>query len=112
MRYKLLALLLLGGSSLFAGGPRVSIGVGIGVGGYAYYPPPPPVGVAYVPAPPVLYAPPCPGPGYTWVAGYWYPVGPRYYWRAGYWSRPVVVGRGFYGGRAYYGRGYRSGWRR
>src|ERR1039458_1132822 len=52
MKTKLLAVLLLAGSSLFAA-PRVV--VGIGVGGY--------VG----PAPVVAYAPPAPGPGYAWV---------------------------------------------
>src|ERR1035437_7822888 len=55
MKTKLLAVLLLAGSSLFAA-PRVV--VGIGVGGY--------VG----PAPVVAYAPPAPGPGYAWVGGY------------------------------------------
>src|ERR1039457_3182096 len=52
MKTKLLAVLLLAGSSLFAA-PRVV--VGIGVGGY--------VG----PAPVVAYAPPAPGPVYAWV---------------------------------------------
>ena len=86
MKSKLLATLFLAGTSLFAG-PRVFFGVGIGA-------PPPPV---------VSYVAPRPGPGYTWVAGYWYPVGPRYYWRAGYWARPH-----YFRGNRYY-RGY---WRR
>src|ERR1051325_1293487 len=65
MKSRLLALLLLAGGSLFAES-RFSIGVGIGVPGY--YPPPPPV---------VVYErPPCPGPDYAWVDGYWYPNGP------------------------------------
>ena len=55
MKTKLLAAVLLAGSSLLAG-PRVFVGVG--VGGYVA---PPPV-VAYGP-------PPCPGPGYAWVGG-------------------------------------------
>ena len=55
MKTKLLATLLLAGSSLFAA-PRVGFGIGIGV----------PV------APPVAaYVPPCPGPGYEWNAGRW-----------------------------------------
>src|SRR5712692_7085639 len=83
---KLLAVGLLAAGSLFAE-TRFSIGIGVGGYGPAYYPPPPPV---------VVYAPPAyPGPEYTWVDGYWYPVGPRYSWHAGYWARPP------------YGRGYR-----
>ena len=85
MKAKLLAVMLLAGSSLFAE-TRFSIGIGIGTPGY-YASPPPPV-VAYAP-------PPCPGPGYTWVAGYWYPVGPRYIWHAGYWARPPYA-RGYW----------------
>jgi hypothetical protein len=106
MKAKLLLLLLLAGSSSFA---RTRFFVGIGAGpeygySYAYAPPPPP--------PIVVYAPHCPGPGYTWVDGYWYPVGPRYHWRAGYWSRPPYYGARWvaprYAGHRYY-RGY---WRR
>lgn len=59
------------------------------------------------------YQPPCPGPGYVWVAGYY--NGP--YWVQGYWRRgddDDYYGRGYYG---YYGRGYYRGdddhrWRR
>src|SRR5258706_4962793 len=93
MKTKLLAILLLAGSSLFAG-PRVFVGIGVGGYGYApgYYASPPP--------PPVAYVPPIPAPGYTWVAGYWYPAGPRWAWRAGYWARP---GFARYYGRPYYG---------
>jgi hypothetical protein len=80
MKPKLLAVLLLGGSSLFAE-TRFSIGIGIGGYGPAYYPAPPPPIVAYA-------QPPCPGPDYTWVDGYWYPAGQRYYWHADYWARP------------------------
>jgi hypothetical protein len=70
------------------------IGVGVYVGG------------------PVAYVPPCPGPGYAWVGGYyangaWVPgfwrapglrVGPRVVVRGG-WGHPVYYGRGYYGGR-------------
>lgn len=105
MKTKLLALLLLAGGSVFAA-PHVFFGVGVGMGpAYGYYAAPPPV-------PAAAYVAPAPGPGYTWVSGYYYPVGPRYVWRAGYWARPpyphaVWVGPRFYGGRYY--RGY---WRR
>jgi hypothetical protein len=96
----------LAGGTLFAQ-PRVSIG--IGVGGYArgYY------------APPVYAQPPCPGPGYAWIDGYWVPEGGRNVWINGYWRAPYVapyavgprfVGPGYYGG-GYYGgfRGYGHG---
>lgn len=105
MKTKLLVLLLLAGGSLFAG-PRVFFGVGIGGPAYGYYAAPPPV------APVVSYAAPYPGPGYTWVGGYYYPVGARWVWRGGYWARPPYVGASWVGPR-YYGHRYYGGyWRR
>jgi len=102
MKSKWLVVMMLAAGSLFAG-PRFAIGIGVGGPGH-YVAPPPPV-VAYAP-------PPCPGPGYSWVAGYWYPVGPRYYWHAGYWARPPYVGAYWVGPR-YYGHHYYPGyWRR
>ncbi|HEY1205094.1 MAG: hypothetical protein ABSH46_19725 [Bryobacteraceae bacterium] len=86
MKSKLLVLGLLAGSSLFAG-TRVFVGVG----GYG----PPPV---------VAYATPCPGPGYSWVGGFWDYSGPRRFWRAGYWAPPRFV-RPFRAEPHYYGRG-------
>jgi hypothetical protein len=80
MRTKLLVGLLLAGSSLFAE-THVSIGIAVGGYGNGYYAPPPRAVVAY--------APPCPGPGYAWVDGYWYQVGYRRFWHAGYWAPPV-----------------------
>ena len=76
MKTKLIATLLLAGSSLFAG-PRIGIGIGIGV----------PVAPApVIVAPPVVAViPPCPGPGYVWLGGAWVfrggpaYVGPRYF---------------------------------
>jgi hypothetical protein len=99
---KILALLFLGGASLFA---RTHVSIAIGSGGYypGYYaPPPPPPVVRYV-------QPPCPGPGYGWVPGYWVPSGARWSWRAGYWaprphSRAVWVAPHYVRGRYY--RGY------
>ena len=85
MKTKLLALLVLAGSSLFAG-PRVFVGVGFGAPAYGYYAPPPPV-VTY--AAPVY---PAPGYGYTWVNGYYNWYGGRYAWHAGYWSSSTVCG--------------------
>ena len=96
MKSRLLAVLLLAGASAFAG-PRVFVGVGLG------YPAPPPV-AAYVPA--------APGPGYTWVAGYYYPVGPRWVWRPGYWARAPYAHAYWVAPRYRAGR-YSSGyWRR
>lgn len=106
MKGKLLALVFLAGSTMFAG-PRVFVGVGIGYAApppvYAYGPPPPPV---------AAYVPQCPGPGYSWVGGYWYPVGPRWSWRAGYWARPPYA-RGYWVAPRYHGSHYYGGyWRR
>jgi len=72
----LLGVALLAGGTLFAQ-PRISVGIGVGGYGPGVYPPP-----AYA----QQYAPPCPGPGYTWVDGYW---GPRNVWVAGFWRAPV-----------------------
>jgi hypothetical protein len=94
MKSKLLAGLVVAGSSLFAA-PRVSFGVNVGVPAGGYYAAPAAVAVN-------AYVPPCPGPGYAWVGGYY--VGPA--WHPGYWNHVgarVVVGPrvGFYRG---YGR--------
>ncbi|MCL4402176.1 MAG: hypothetical protein M1436_05890, partial [Acidobacteria bacterium] len=63
-------------------------------------PPPPPV---------VVYRPPCPGPGYMWVPGYYYPAGENYAWRSGFWSRPPYAGAYWVAPR-YYGRRYYPGY--
>ncbi|MBZ5622231.1 MAG: hypothetical protein LAQ69_26405 [Acidobacteriia bacterium] len=106
MKTKLFAILLLAGSSLFAR-THFTVGIGVGFGGYGYgyYAPPP--------LPPVVaYRPPCPGPGYAWINGYWVPSRPRYAWRAGYWARPPYV-RAYWVAPRYYGhRYYRGYWRR
>jgi hypothetical protein len=73
MKTKILAGLLLAGSTMFAA-PRVSFGIGIGV--------PAPVVVA----PPIVAAvPPCPGPGYVFVNGFWQ-LSPG--WRGGFYRAP------------------------
>jgi hypothetical protein len=99
MKTKLLAMVLLAGGSMFAQS-RLSIGIGIG-GAPGYYPRYPSVQAV---------VPPCPGPDYNWVDGYWSPYGGP--WVAGYWARPYIGG--FRGGYAMapryvhpgYGNGY------
>jgi len=51
--------------------PRFSVGIGFGA-----------------PAPVAVVRPACPGPGYTWVNGYYGPSGA---FVAGYWAPPAVV---------------------
>lgn len=54
---------------------------------------------------PVAYVPPCPGPGYVWVNGYW--AGGA--WVPGYWNAPAVGFGVRIGGPVYaapYYRGY------
>jgi hypothetical protein len=81
MKKKILVGLLLAGSTVFAA-PRVSFGISIGAPG--------PVVVA---PPIVAAAPPCPGPGYTFVDGYWQNFGGRRVWQAGFWRAPVRIER-------------------
>lgn len=71
---KLPALVLFLSASCFA---QVAIGITIGA------PPPPRV---------LRVRPVSPGPDFTWVEGYWYPVGHRYTWHAGYWTRVPYAG--------------------
>ncbi len=71
MKKAMLAMMLLATGSVFAA-PRISIGVGFGV-----------------PARAAVVRPACPGPGYTWVDGYW----SNGAWIAGYWAAPAPVVR-------------------
>ncbi len=81
MKKKILVGLLLAGSTMFAA-PRVSFGINIGV--------PAPVVVA----PPVVAAvPPCPGPGYVFVDGFWNLAGGHRVWHNGYWRAPEHFAR-------------------
>jgi hypothetical protein len=103
MKLKLMGLLMIAGGSLFAQ-PRFSIGVGIGA--------PAPVVVAG-------YRPPCPGPGYVWIDGYYDNYGR---WFEGYWAAPPYEGAywiapryygghfysGYWGGARSYDRGFRE----
>jgi len=78
---KLLVLMLLAGSSVFA---QFSIGIRIGA------PPAPRV---------VRVRPANPGQGYAWVDGYWYPSNNRYVWVNGYYTRPPYEGAAWIGPR-------------
>lgn len=80
MKTKLLAMMLLAGGSMFAQ-TRFSIGLGFGNQGAGFYQGAP----AYA-----SDIPPCPGPGYTWIDGYWTNDYGRENWVAGYWSAPPV----------------------
>ena len=112
-KFRFLAVALIAGGTMFAQ-PRVAIG--IGVGGYArgYYAPP-------VYSQPVYsqVTPPCPGPGYAFVDGYWTPQGGRNVGIQGYWRRPFVaaypvapriVGPGYYSSYPVYGGAYARGY--
>ena len=80
MKTKMLAMMLLAGSSMFAQ-TRLSVGLGFGTQGAGYYQAPP----AYA-----ANIPPCPGPGYTWVDGYWTNDYGREVWVPGFWNAPPV----------------------
>jgi hypothetical protein len=67
-------LTLLAAGAVFA---QVSVGIRIGA------PPQPRV---------IRVQPRSPGAGYSWIAGYWYPVGNHYKWHDGYWTRPAFSG--------------------
>jgi hypothetical protein len=109
MKTKLLAIMLLAGSAAIAG-PRFFFGINLGAP--VYYAPAPVVAYAPPPPPVTYYAPPAPGPGYSWIAGYWYPAGPRWAWHAGYWARRPFIGAYWVSPRWYGGRYYRGYWRR
>jgi hypothetical protein len=69
MKKAMAVMMLLAGGLVAA--PRFSVGVGFGA-----------------PAPVAVVQPACPGPGYSWVDGYY---GPSGVWVAGYWAPPVAV---------------------
>ena len=95
-----------------AASARTRVSIGIGLGFPVYYGPPPLRRE-------VIYAQP--GPGYTWVDGYWDwdPGYQDYVWIGGrwvlpsyydsYWVAPRYSGNYFYGG--YWGRGFDRGFR-
>jgi hypothetical protein len=96
MKTKLIALAILAGSSMFA---QSRLSVGIQVGGY---------GQGYYDGAPVYASdiPPCPGPDYDWVDGYWSQDYGRRSWIAGSWNRRQFE-RPRYDNR-FYGNAYRG----
>ena len=90
---KLLLALLLSGSALM--NAQVSLGIRIG-------PPPPPRVVRVRPI--------SPGPGYSFVDGYWFADGGRYRWHDGYWTRPPFEGALWVGPRHEGGQFYAGYW--
>lgn len=101
---RLFALLFVAAGTMLAG-PRLFVG-------FSYGPPAPVVTYYPPPAPVVAYAPPVVRPGYSWVAGYYYPVGRRWAWRPGYWVRPPYAHAYWVAPRYYGGRYYGGYWRR
>jgi hypothetical protein len=77
MKTKLLAMMILAGGSMFAQ-TRFSAGVEFGGSGVGFNAPPP----AYA-----TEMPPCPGPDFTWVDGYWSQNYGRSVWTPGFWNR-------------------------
>ena len=95
MKTKLMVMMLMAGGALMA---QTRVGIGVQFGG------PAPVAV---PAPVAInaYQPPCPGPGYVWIEGYYDEYGN---WYDGYWALPPYVGAfwvapRFFGGHFYAG---------
>jgi hypothetical protein len=95
MKSRLPAVLLLAGSSLFFGTVPGSAAVVPG--------PPPPVRIQPVPVP---------RPGFTWVPGYYHPLGSRWAWHGGYWARAPYPHARWVAPRYYGGRYHRGYWRR
>jgi WXXGXW repeat (2 copies) len=96
MKSRFLAMLLLAGSSFFAVPGVVWASV-----------------VAYGPPPPARsHILPAPRPGYTWVPGYYHPLGRHWTWHSGYWARPPYPHARWVVPRYSRGRYYAGYWRR
>ena len=111
MKKRLAILFLAAAGAAFARG-RFFVGFGFGGWGPVAYPAP---YVAYAAPPPpvVAYAPPVyPGPAYTWIGGYYYPVGARWAWRSGYWAARPWAGAVWVAPRWNGGRWNAGYWRR
>lgn len=72
----------------------------------AYGPPPPPPAYGYA------YRPPCPGPDYFWIDGFYGYVGNRYAWNPGYWALRPHPRAYWVAPRYHRGNYYHGYWRR
>ena len=97
MRTRLMALMLVAAGALFA---ETHVAIGIRIGGPA--PVVVPARVAFN-----AYRPPCPGPGYVWIAGYRDGFGN---WYEGYWALPPYVGAYWVAPRFVVGHFYPGYW--
>jgi len=79
MRPRLMVLMLMAGGALFA---ETHVAIGVRIGRPAPVVVPAPVAVS-------VYRPPCPGPGYIWIEGYYDEYGD---WYEGYWALPPYAG--------------------
>jgi hypothetical protein len=110
MKKILFGLVLMAGSLMAETHFSFGVGIGVPVAPRPYYYAAPPAYAAPAYAPPAYYGapavviPPCPGPGYSWIAGSWYWNRGHRNWRPGYWAAP----RGkFHGGHRGYAWRYR-----
>jgi hypothetical protein len=101
MKTKLMTMMLMAGGALF-GGTHFSVGVHIG-GPPAYLPVHRPPARAVV----RVYRPPCPGPRYIWIDGYYDGYGR---WFNGYWALPPYAGAYWVAPRHHGGRYYHGYW--
>ena len=90
MKNKLIAMTIVG-ATLALG--QISIRIG---------PPPPPRVVRSHMA--------APGPGYSWIDGYWYADNNRWRWHDGYWTRPPYEGARWIGPRHENGQFFAGYW--
>src|SRR5512144_1978371 len=107
MKKLLVGLVLMAGSLMAETHFSFGVGVGVPVAPRPYYYAPRPYYAPgpYTYAPPAYYGapavvvPPCPGPGYSWIAGSWFWTGGHRSWRPGYWAAPRGRVHGRYGWR-------------
>ena len=97
MKSKWMAVMLMAGGAMLA---PAQVAVGVQFGRPAPVMAPAPVAVD-------AYRPPCPGPGYVWIDGYYDQYGN---WIEGYWALPPYVGAFWVAPRLVSGRFYAGYW--
>src|SRR5712671_2184086 len=93
MKTKLLAVMFLAGGTAMFAQTRFSVGVNAGGFGAGYYQSAPSSYYQAAAAPYGYEAPPCPGPDYSFVDGYWSEYYGRRLWVPGFWERRAFIGR-------------------